>query len=156
MNFYIFLIILLGAALYCAVRISVIDLQRRIIPDVYLFPLMLIGILLGVFFPSVLDIKAGAIGATFGYVLAATMGVVFDWGLRKSGRKADTPIGMGDIKLIGVGGLWLGIYGLAMALVVACLTGGLWAHVQRQKYIPFAPFFVFGGFLSFIIGLFLL
>lgn len=156
MIFYIFFIFLLACALTCAVLISVADFRRRIIPDAYLFPLMLIGLILIVFFGFPIGIRGAVIGATFGYTMSAVIGFIFDYFIRRKNPDVTPPIGMGDIKLIGVGGLWLGTYGLAIALIIACVTGGIWARYKNQKYIPFAPFFLTGGILSLITKLFLL
>ena len=156
MIFYIFFIFLLACALACATLISVADFRRRIIPDTYLFPLMLIGLILIVFFDFPIGIRDAVIGATFGYAMSALIGFIFDYLIRRKNPDITPPIGMGDIKLIGVGGLWLGTTGLSVALVIACATGAIWARIQKQKYIPFAPFFILGGILSLIAKLFLL
>jgi prepilin signal peptidase PulO-like enzyme (type II secretory pathway) len=92
----------------------------------------------------------------FGYMLAAVVGLIFDKILTHKDPNAESPIGMGDIKLISVGGLWCGPTGLAIALVLACGFGATWAYRKKQKFIPFAPFFVIGGFLSLITITFLI
>ena len=140
----------------CSVLISIADLKRRIIPDAYLFPLMLCGLILITFYSFPISIQEAVIGATFGYIMSVLIGFIFDAILRKKNPKSDTPIGMGDIKLLGIGGLWLGIYGMSIALIIACISGAIWANINKQKYIPFAPFFLFGGFLSLITNIFLL
>ncbi len=157
MIFYIVCIFLLLVAALCAWGISVADFRRRIIPDAYLFPLMLVGLLMSAMCPFwiVTPIDA-AIGAGFGYVIAAGIGFLFDYAYRRQNPDMVAPIGMGDIKLISVGGIWMGVTGLAIALVVACVTGIVWARVQHQKYIPFGPFFVIGGILALIIMFFLI
>lgn len=149
-------ILLLILGLYLAAKISVADMRRRIIPDAYLFPLMIIGAIVTTFFPWPHDIGAGVIGMTFGYIMAAVIGLIFDRVITRHDPHADTPIGMGDIKLIAVGGLWCGPVGLAISLVLACIFGAAWAYRKKQKFIPFAPFFIIGGILSLIISWFLL
>ncbi|MBR4892191.1 MAG: prepilin peptidase [Alphaproteobacteria bacterium] len=153
---YIFFIILLALSAFLAFKISIADLHRRIIPDAYLFPLMLIGLTLISFYSFPISIQSATIGAIFGYTLSAITGLIFEHFISKKDSKAQSPIGMGDIKLLGVGGLWLGTNGLAFALIIACITGSIWSRHKKQKFIPFAPFFIFGGFLSLIISLFLL
>lgn len=153
---YIFFILLSLGALWCAWQISVADFRRRIIPDVYSFPLMLIGLIFIAYFPWVCTLQESALGAVFGYTMSALIGFIFDYFLRKKNPDITSPIGMGDIKLMGIGGLWLGVTGLSAALVIACITGGIWAKVKKQRYIPFAPFFLIGGFLSLITMTFLL
>ena len=156
MIFNILFILALVASVWCAVQISVADFRRRIIPDAYLFPLMIMGLFVVVFSDWIIDVRSAVIGAAFGYGLAAFVGATFDYIRRRHNSDADIPIGMGDIKLMGVGGIWLGVNGMAITLVIACITGVLWGYFRKQKFIPFAPFFLFGGFLSLIIMKFLI
>lgn len=156
MIWQIFFIILLAVALWCAWKISVADLRRRIIPDAYLWPLFLIGLLITNWWPWIIGPRMAATSAVFGYALAAGIGFIFDVIRRRTNPDAETPIGLGDIKLIATGGLWLGVQGLGLALIVACITGGAWARARHQRYIPFAPFFVAGAILSLITMAFLL
>ena len=153
MFFYTFFTLLLLGATFCIWNISVADFRRRIIPDAYLFPLLLIGLILTHFFPWICTTAESIAGAVIGYALASIIGLLFE---KFSKNKIDTPIGMGDIKLLAVSGLWLGTNGLAIALVYSCIFGSIWAHNKKQKFIPFAPFLFLGGFLSFITILFLL
>lgn len=153
---HIFFIILLIATIACGIFISIADFRRRIIPDAYLFPMLLITLTLIAFYSFPLGIQDAVIGALFGYILGMISGLLFDYYLSKRTSSPYPPIGMGDIKLLGVGGLWLGIDGMGWALIIACIFGAIWARNRAQKYIPFAPFFFIGGFLSFIAKLFLL
>ncbi|MCR4917558.1 MAG: prepilin peptidase [Alphaproteobacteria bacterium] len=146
--FWGFFALLVVLAIFLSVKIAIADMRRRIIPDAYLFPLLIIGAIVVTFFPWFFTTETGVLGMAFGYVMAATIGMIFDRILTHRNPKADVPIGLGDIKLIGVGGLWLGPAGLAIALMFACAFGGIWAYVKKQKFIPFAPFFIIGGFLS--------
>lgn len=150
-----FSVLILMAAGLCY-KIAKTDMRRRIIPDGYLFPLLIIGVIITTFFPWPTNIESGAVGMAFGYMLAAVVGLIFDKILTHKDPNAESPIGMGDIKLISVGGLWCGPTGLAIALVLACAFGATWAYRKKQKFIPFAPFFVIGGFLSLITITFLI
>ena len=157
MFWQIFFIVLLALALWCAWRISVADLRRRIIPDAYLWPLLLIGALIVTWSPFwPIGPYTATVGAAFGYALAAIVGFVFDWIRRRKNPDADTPIGMGDIRLIATGGIWMGPQGLGLALVLACIGGAIWSLARRKRYIPFAPFFIGGAILSLIAMAFLI
>ncbi len=157
MIFYLFLSVLFAAAIACAIAISVADFRRRIIPDAYLLPLFLIGLLVVNIMPNwVCSPRISAIGAFTGYALGAIVGYVFDFIRRRRNPDADTPIGMGDIKLLATGGLWLGPNGLAIALVLSCIFGGIWSKINKQQFIPFAPFFVAGAILALIAHAFLI
>lgn len=150
----IFFFVLLALALWCAWKISIADWRRRIIPDVYLFPLLLIGLILNVFFSWPATILDATVAATTGYILAWIIGLIFEK-LQKD-KSTPSPIGLGDVKLIATGGIWLGSMGLAVALVFACLAGIIWGKHKKQKFIPFAPFFITGGILSLITMTFLI
>ena len=154
--FYATFVLLLGLAIYLGYTIAAADMRRRIIPDAYLFPLMIIGAIITTFFPWPHNVATGVIGMTFGYIMAAIIGLIFDRIITKHDPHAETPIGMGDIKLIAVGGLWCAPRGLAIALIFACIFGAIWAYRKKQKFIPFAPFFISGSILSLIITAFLL
>lgn len=154
--FWTFFVILLMLALYLCYKISKTDMRRRIIPDGYLFPLLIIGLVILAFFPWPFGIQIGVIGMAFGYMMTAIIGLIFDKIISHRNPNAESPIGMGDIKLIAVGGLWCGPTGLAIALVLACVFGAAWAYRKKQKFIPFAPFFIIGGILSLITIAFLI
>lgn len=148
-----FFLILLGAA-FCAYRMATIDLKRRIIPDVYLFPFLFAGLLLTTFFMWPTGIADSVIGGALGYCLGLVVGFIFE-----RFQKADNkypPIGLGDIKLLGAGGIWLGTLGLGIAMIISCAFSCIWVFKNKKRYIPFAPFFLMGGFLSLIIIRFLL
>lgn len=143
----IFAILLLGS-IYCAYKISVADFRRRIIPDVYLFPFLIMGLLIVTFFPWISSVSDSAIAAAFGYSIGTIIGFIFE--KTKKQKNEFSPIGMGDVKLLAAGGIWLGMTGLAIAIVISCIIGIIWGLRKKQKYIPFAPFFFIGGILSLI------
>lgn len=158
MIYNIFFIVLLILAIFCTVRIVIADSRRRIIPDIYLFPLLIIGLVITAWFPWVVSPRAAALGAAFGFGLSAIIGFAYERiGKNKTRQDGNNPpIGLGDIKLIGTGGIWLGATGLSIALIISCVLGMIWGATRHQKYIPFAPFFAIGGFLSLIAIWFLL
>ena len=157
MIYNIFFGLLLVAAAWCAWQIAVADWRRRIIPDAYLWPLMLIGLVMAAWNPWwITNARMSVVGAVFGYALAAIIGFIFDWRIRRKNPDATAPIGLGDIKLIATGGIWLEVTGLAAALVISCILGLVWGKYKNQKYIPFAPFFLLGGILALLAMWFLL
>ncbi|MBN1324739.1 MAG: prepilin peptidase [Alphaproteobacteria bacterium] len=148
MFYHLILGILLLAGAYCAFQMSVADLRRRIIPDVYLFPFVILGLLVVTFFPWISSPSDSVIAAAFGYALGTIVGFVFEKFKKQKGEFS--PIGMGDVKLLAAGGIWLGMTGLATAIAISCIIGGIWGLHKKQKYIPFAPFFFVGGILTLI------
>lgn len=152
-NILIFILLLLGAG-YCMYQMSRADLRRRIIPDVYLFPFMLIGLLIVTFFQQwPVNLDDAVLAAAFGYGMGAAIGYLFEKFRKTSSDYA--PIGLGDVKLLAAGGIWLGATGLAIAIVISCIIGAIWGWRRKQRYIPFAPFFLSGGIIAFLVMYFL-
>ena len=149
MFFYIFFVFLLLLTAYCGTKIYIADFRRRIIPDVYLFPLLLTGLVLTTFYQWPISISDAIIGGVFGYTISTVIGLIFDWRTQKNSKNI-APIGMGDIKLITTGGIWLGTSGLATTLIIACILGTIWGRRHHQRFIPFAPFFLIGAILTLI------
>jgi leader peptidase (prepilin peptidase)/N-methyltransferase len=129
------------------------DFKRRIIPDMYLFPFLFAGLLTTTFFPWPVTISDSVIGGAMGYCLGLIVGFIFE---KIKPNQKYPPIGMGDIKLLGAGGIWLGTFGLSVAMFLSCVLAYIWNLRHHEKYIPFAPFFLTGGILSLIIILFLI
>ena len=156
MIFYLFWTFLFAGSAIAAYKISVADFRRRIIPDAYLVPLFLTGLITTTFFPNwICNMSDAVTGSVLGYVLGAGIGFIFDWICRRKNPNSEIPIGMGDIKLLATGGIWLGTRGLAIALVGACIFGCIWGLNKKQRFIPFAPFFILGAILTLIVMFFL-
>ena len=154
MIYYIFFSCVFIGAIYCAIRMATADFRRRIIPDVYLFPFLFAGLLTAAFFPWwPVTVSDSVVGGAMGYCLGLIIGFIFEK-LKKDQKYP--PIGMGDIKLLGAGGIWFGTLGLSIAMIAACALAYIWNWHRHEKYIPFAPFFLGGGILSLIIIQFLI
>jgi len=151
----IFFCLILVGALFCSYRMAVADLKRRVIPDVYLFPFLFAGLLATTFFPWPVTIADSVIGGAMGYCLGLMVGFVFEH-FQKDKKYPHPPIGLGDIKLLGAVGIWVGTIGLAISMVIACVIAHVWSFKYSERYIPFAPFFLFSGILSLIIIKFLI
>jgi len=129
---------LLGAAILCPVllAISVADIRRYRIPDSLSLPLLAAGLVFALAF-SELRFADHVIGATVGFGVLALFGEVY---FRLRGRDG---LGLGDAKLMGAAGAWLGWGGLPFLLLVASLTGLATAlavpRYRREARIPFGP-----------------
>lgn len=129
------------------VAVAAIDLEHRIVPNKILLPAAIWGVIgwaivdLG-FLPEALI--AGAAALCFLLIAA----IAYPAGM-----------GMGDVKLAGVIGLYLGL-SVVPAFVVAFLTGSIVGLVMiaregaaaRKKGVPFAPFLALGGLLGLLAG----
>jgi leader peptidase (prepilin peptidase)/N-methyltransferase len=130
------------------VPLTLIDLELRLLPDRLTGPAAVLAIALG----AVLDpggeverLIAG--GAAGGFFLVA-------WYLKPAG------MGLGDVKLAAVLGLFLG-RSVAVAVLVALACGVLVGAVVvrrlgiaagRRETLPFGPCLAFGGVLAVLVG----
>jgi leader peptidase (prepilin peptidase) / N-methyltransferase len=110
--------VLLPFALLCALCIAVawIDIRHGIIPDWLNLSIAALG-LLGVFLVGDASAAVAALGE------GALIGAVF-WLLRRLyfAFRGIQGLGLGDVKFLGAAGIWVGIAGIPMLLLVATIT----------------------------------
>src|SRR5919112_1900239 len=129
------------------IAVADIDLEHRIVPNKILVPMAIYGVAASAvvrtdMLPELLI--AGA--AAFTFLLVAAL-------IHPAG------MGMGDVKLAGVMGLYLGA-SIAPALLIAFLSGSvvgvgvLLKHGAggRKKGVPFAPFLALGAIVALFAG----
>lgn len=127
--------------------ITLTDLERRIIPNKILVVAAVLGVTIAAATdPGSLSVRAisaaGAGGLLFAAALAYPRGM-----------------GMGDVKLAAVMGLFLG-RNVAPAILVALLAGSVVGLAMiarkgaaaRKQAIPFGPFLAFGGVVGLLAG----
>jgi leader peptidase (prepilin peptidase)/N-methyltransferase len=139
----------LGAVLVLfLVPMALIDADHRIIPNLLTGPAALCALALGLALdPSGEPERLIAGVAAAGFFLLAVLA-------RPGG------MGMGDVKLAGVLGLFLGAsvaVALAVALVAGTLVGAViiarkGAAVGRKTAVPFGPFLALGGAVAVLVG----
>jgi leader peptidase (prepilin peptidase)/N-methyltransferase len=129
------------------IAVADIDLEHRIVPNKILLPMAVWGVAASALvrtdaLPELLI--AGA--AAFAFLLLAAL-------IHPAG------MGMGDVKLAGVMGLYLGL-SIVPALLLAFLSGsivGVGVMLRhgaegRKRGVPFAPFLAFGGATALLAG----
>ena len=141
--------LVLGAVLVLfLVPLTVIDLDHRILPNKLTAPAAICAIVLGV----ALD-PSGEPGRLIAGVAAALF--FFVAVLARPGG-----MGMGDVKLAGVLGLFLGssvAVGLLVALIAGTAIGAVimarkGVHAGRKTAVPFGPFLALGGVVAILAG----
>ena len=129
------------------VTITAIDLEHRIIPNRILLPMAVYGAVLSVLVrPEQLPELAIAAAGAFGFFLVAALAY-------------PAGMGMGDVKLAGVMGLYLGV-SVVPALFVVFVSGTVVGLVimaregagARKKGVPFGPFLALGGLVGLLAG----
>ena len=129
------------------VAVTLTDLERRLIPN----KILSVGALLGLGIvaatdPASVPERAVAAAAAGGLLLAAAL--AYPRGM-----------GLGDVKLAAVMGLFLG-RNVAPAIVVALVAGSLvglaviarHGAAARKRAIPFGPFLALGGVVGLLAG----
>jgi leader peptidase (prepilin peptidase)/N-methyltransferase len=138
-----------------SVALAIIDVEHHRLPDVIVLPSYAVGLmLLGA--SSALSgewdaLLRGVIGMAALFVFYLALALV------KPGA-----MGLGDVKLAGVLGLWLGWLGwgeLVVGAFAAFLLGGLFSIVllatrraQRTGGIPFGPWMLAGAWVGVLVG----
>ncbi|HEY8347600.1 MAG TPA: A24 family peptidase [Symbiobacteriaceae bacterium] len=128
---------------------ALVDLHDRIIPNELVLFALSVGLAMLFVIPypekTWLQGLAGA-AAGFGFLLLLAL-------LARGG------MGMGDVKLAGVIGLFLGIRWISMGLLIAFILGGLVGiflllvrRKGRKDEIPFGPFLALGAVITAIYG----
>lgn len=116
-------------AIWLIVLAGVLDLVYKVIPDFVTYPLILVGIGLGIF-QYIVPMDA-FLGAVVGYFLPLLVGLIFSGSLQA--------IGGGDIKYLSGIGAIVGLANLDIVLLTAFIVHVFIYIVKRIKYFPLAP-----------------
>ncbi len=129
------------------IAVAAIDLEHHIVPNRIVVPALVFGLAATAVLqtdelPEALAAGAGA----FAFLLLAALAY-------------PAGMGMGDVKLAGVMGLYLGIE-VIPAMLIAFLAGSVVGIVRiaregaeaRKSGVPFAPFLAFGGLVALLVG----
>lgn len=148
----------LASLLYLAavsIALSIIDLETQRLPDAIVLPAYPVG--------ALLLTGAAVLSGDVGRLALAAIGMValvFFYAVMFFGYRGG--MGMGDVKLAGVLGMYLGYTGLGPLLVGAFapfLLGGIFAialivvrRAGRKSRIPFGPWMLLGSWLGILGG----
>jgi leader peptidase (prepilin peptidase)/N-methyltransferase len=137
---------------WAIIVLGVIDLDTRYLPDDITLPLLWLGIIINIF-NIFTDINSSILGAIFGYGILWIVYFLFKLFTGKIG------MGHGDFKLLAVFGAWFGWQNLAPIIILSSITAILVAILliinksyDKNKGIPFGPYLVFAGWISMILG----
>ena len=132
--------------------LSVIDLQRQLLPDSLTLPLLWLGIGLALF-GLFTDLRSSVLGAMAGYLSLWSVYWIFRLLTGKEG------MGQGDFKLLALLGAWqgwqylpaiiIGSAGVGALLGIALIVGRGW---NRNVPLPYGPFLAAAGWLTLLWG----
>ncbi len=157
--FEILSLLCLSTALVLLLILTIIDFKSYLLPNIYVFPFAILGITfhyLTHFY--LLGLNEVLIGGVVGY------GILYS--IRFLGNKyyGQDSLGLGDVKLLGASGLWLGLEGVLIAMTVGAFFGlihgliyALYLSIKNKTTfsitrlkIPAGPGFIAGIILAFI------
>ena len=127
----------------CLILISLIDYKKQIIPDGLVGVIAVIGVLYNLLYASqgIVDML---FGGTVGFAVMLVIFIISRGGM-----------GGGDVKLSAAVGLWLGVEGTLLFLLLAFIMGGVISLLLlvigvkcKDDAIPFGPFLCFAAFIT--------
>jgi leader peptidase (prepilin peptidase)/N-methyltransferase len=140
---------------WAALVLTVIDIDRQLLPDSITLPLLWVGLLAtlvgnqGLF----VDSASGIVGAVCGYL---SLWLVFHLFKLITGKEG---MGYGDFKLLAAIGAWVGWQLLPLVILLSAAVGsvvgiGLIAFTKhgRQTPIPFGPYLAAAGWIALLWG----
>lgn len=135
--------------LWYLVALSGIDYHTKLLPDRLLVPLGMVGLIANT--QHVFTTPSLAIwGLVMGFVVFWGINALFKVIMGKDG------MGLGDAKLLGVLGAWLGMFYLPMIVFIAALLGVIAGIInkyrQDEEVFAFGPYLSIGGLFSLLYG----
>ena len=132
--------------------LSVIDLDRFVIPDISIIWIVLSGL--------AIQLQLGTLNAGT-YLFEGLLTFVFMYAFSELARKwlQKTALGFGDVKLLGASAIWIGAMGISSAILLASVAGILFAAImwllKKRRIdapVPFGPFIAFGVWAVWLFG----
>lgn len=130
--------ILCVAAIIILIALSIIDFKTWILPD----PLNLLLGMTGIAFHALASFQ---LLAPHELIFGSLLGAGFLYIIRMGGNAyyKQESLGLGDVKLLGAAGLWLGIEGVIIAIILGAMAGivhgvFLAAYISAKEKTPFS------------------
>jgi len=134
------------------IALTLIDIDKQLLPDNITLPLMWLGLLLS-FFNIFTDMQSSLIGAMGGYLVLWSVFQIFRLVTGKEG------MGFGDFKLLAALGAWMGWTLLPMIILLSSVVGSIigitmivTGQTKRQQPIPFGPYLAIAGWIALLWG----
>jgi leader peptidase (prepilin peptidase)/N-methyltransferase len=132
--------------------LAIVDALALRLPDILTLPLIAMGVGVAYLLPD-RDMIGHAIGAFAGAASFYGIAALYQW------RRGQEGLGLGDVKLAGAMGAWLGWQALPFAVLVACAAGMLWIGIAalrrgREALGERIPFGIALGFALWVVWLY--
>jgi leader peptidase (prepilin peptidase)/N-methyltransferase len=137
---------------WALITLSFIDIDKHLLPDSIVLPLVWLGLLMSLF-NVYTDAHKSIIGAVAGYLSLWTVYHIFKIVTGKEG------MGYGDFKLLALFGAWLGWKFLPLIILLSSLVGAvigismvIFGDRDHSTPIPFGPYLAAAGWLALLWG----
>ncbi len=153
--------LLLALAASLLLLVTVIDLERQLVLNSVLAVGLPLGLAAAPLWSAdtrepIWDLGGPPVGVLLDAAAAGGIGLVLFLALFLAFRGG---MGMGDVKLAGVIGVWVGTQGLGVALFVTAISGGIVGVFllvmgirDRRDPVPYGPFLALGGMTTLLWG----
>ncbi len=139
----------------CLIWVSVVDIRQWVIPDLANAAILALGLMtVGTIIPDRLPEHLLAAGLGGGLLWIVSEGF-YRW-------RGFEGLGLGDAKLFGAGGIWVGLAGLPSVLLMASVAGVAFGMLVTRKKeglrsvaIPFGPFLAISIWIVWLYGSFI-
>jgi leader peptidase (prepilin peptidase)/N-methyltransferase len=138
---------------WALIALSLIDFDRKLLPDSIIFPFLWGGLILSLFGVFADGPESAIIGAAAGYLSLWSVFQLFKLLTGKEG------MGYGDFKLLALFGAWHGWQYLIFTILISSLVGAvigillvLFRGHDRSTPIPFGPYLATAGWISLLWG----
>ncbi|HTT99868.1 MAG TPA: A24 family peptidase [Rhizomicrobium sp.] len=133
--------------------LGLVDALAFRLPDIVTLPLLVVGVAIAWWLPD---------HDVFGHVIAAFVGAAVFYGISIAYRqtRGQDGLGMGDAKLAGAAGAWLGWQALPYVVLLACAGGFVWVGLAvmlrgkdaLRERIPFGVALCFAIWIIWLYG----
>ncbi|MCB9963782.1 MAG: prepilin peptidase [Rhodospirillales bacterium] len=122
-------VVILCAAMVLLAVLTIIDFRVRLLPNKYVFPFAGLGVMFHLVQDwSLLSPEEMIGGGMLGYGLLWSIRALGSWYYKQEA------MGLGDVKLMGAAGLWLGVENLMLALSVGAFLSILHGLIYALLY----------------------
>lgn len=152
----------LSALVFFGLALALIDIQYLLLPDILVLLLLLCGLTTN-YWHTFVTFDQAILGGITGFMLFWLIDLIHKLITHRNG------LGFGDVKLMAALGVWVGITGVSLIMLIASLTAVGYAIVTNHRSysktflhrkLPFGPFLLTGGlvcvlakpYLPFFIG----
>ena len=132
--------------------VFLVDLKTKFIPETFIMPAFLLGIILQLSnYEALPSLQTGILSALVVYLIIATIVKTTSFILKKEA------MGGGDLQLFALFGLWLGLNYMLPLIIVSCFMGIVFSIYykakEKEEASPFGPSIISAAFIVWLFNI---